>query len=60
MHDASRNKFGFVLRQLERRISALEAQLGIASPSNPLNNTVRPNVGESKESSYEPRTRTER
>ncbi len=30
------NKFGFALRQLERRVRALEAHVGLASPPNPL------------------------
>ena len=37
MEDRGRNKFGFVLRILERRLRAVEGRLGIASGANPLN-----------------------
>jgi hypothetical protein len=44
----ARNKFGFVLRRLERRLAAVEARLGLSTTSNHLNSD-RPNAAETKE-----------
>ena len=57
MHDNARAKFGFVLRQYERRLRALEERLGLPSPKNPLNDpalgpTDRP-MAETKETTDE-------
>ncbi len=49
MHDPRGNKFGFALRQMERRLRTLEARVGIESPTNPLNDPTDRRHAETKE-----------
>ncbi len=52
MHDRQGNKFGFTLRQMERRLRTLEARMGIESPTNPLNDPADRRYAETKETQY--------
>ena len=42
-------RFGFALRQHEKRLQVIETMLGIARAENPLNSNIRPEAETTKE-----------